>query len=68
MIRKIIRIDKEKCIGCGMCSAAYPEVFELNDAGKAEAVSDTTDSNCGWMGRKSNRPQTKPLTAHGRIL
>ena len=26
-------------------SAACPEVFELNDEGKAEAVADTTDSN-----------------------
>ena len=37
-------VDQDLCIGCGMCSAACPEVFELNDEGKAEAVADTTDS------------------------
>ena len=38
-------VDQDLCIGCGMCNAACPEVFELNDEGKAEAVADTTDSN-----------------------
>ncbi|MFC1612536.1 ferredoxin [Patescibacteria group bacterium] len=27
-----IKIDKEKCIGCGTCPALCPEVFELNDS------------------------------------
>ena len=40
-------VDQDLCIGCGMCNAACPEVFELNDEGKAEAVADTTDSNHG---------------------
>ena len=38
-------VDQDLCIGCGMCNAACPEVFELNDEGKAEAVADTTDGN-----------------------
>ena len=38
-------VDQDLCIGCGMCNVACPEVFELNDEGKAEAVADTTDSN-----------------------
>ncbi|MBR0517653.1 MAG: 4Fe-4S binding protein, partial [Firmicutes bacterium] len=25
MIRKIIRIDEEKCIGCGLCASACHE-------------------------------------------
>ena len=24
-------VDQDLCIGCGMCNAACPEVFELND-------------------------------------
>ena len=30
----MVKIDKEKCIGCGTCSALCDEVFELED-GKA---------------------------------
>ena len=24
-----IRVDPDRCIGCGMCAAAAPEVFEI---------------------------------------
>ena len=27
-----ITLDKEKCIGCGACSATCPESFEMKDA------------------------------------
>ena len=30
-----IKIDKEKCIGCGSCEAMCPDVFELGEDGKA---------------------------------
>ena len=29
-----IKVDKEKCIGCGACVAACPDSFEMKD-GKA---------------------------------
>lgn len=32
----MIKIDKEKCIGCGLCPSICPEVFEMNEEGKAE--------------------------------
>lgn len=38
-------VDQELCIGCGLCAATCPEVFELGDEGKAQAVSDTTNDN-----------------------
>jgi len=38
-------VDQDTCIGCGLCAATCPEVFELNDDGKAQAVADTTDDN-----------------------
>ena len=30
-----IKIDKQKCLGCGICIKLCPEVFELKD-GKSE--------------------------------
>lgn len=38
-------VDEDLCIGCGFCAGVAPEVFEMNDAGKAVAVADTTDDN-----------------------
>ncbi|WP_446898251.1 ferredoxin [Clostridium sp. LBM24168] len=28
-------VDKDLCIGCGMCPSACPEVFTMEDDGKA---------------------------------
>ncbi|AAK81544.1 ferredoxin [Clostridium acetobutylicum] len=30
-------VDKETCIGCGTCPAICPEIFEMEDDGKAVA-------------------------------
>jgi len=32
----MVKINKEKCIGCGACASTCPEVFVMNDDGKAE--------------------------------
>jgi ferredoxin len=32
-------INKEVCIGCGTCESICPEVFKVNDDGKAEVLS-----------------------------
>ena len=32
----MVKVDKEKCIGCGLCSNLCPEVFELAEDGKAK--------------------------------
>ncbi|MGI5825842.1 MAG: ferredoxin [Patescibacteria group bacterium] len=34
----MIKIDKEKCIGCGLCAAISEKSFKINDEGKAEIV------------------------------
>lgn len=31
------KVDQELCIGCGLCASMAPEVFVMNDDGKAEA-------------------------------
>ena len=34
-------VDKDTCIGCGLCPSICPEVFSMNDDdGKAEAIPD----------------------------
>ncbi|HEY8889502.1 MAG TPA: ferredoxin [Clostridium sp.] len=30
-------VDKDTCIGCGLCPAVCPEIFEMDDDGKAVA-------------------------------
>ncbi|MEK6832981.1 MAG: ferredoxin [Nanoarchaeota archaeon] len=32
----MVKVDKEKCIGCGACASTCPQVFEMTDDGKAE--------------------------------
>jgi len=31
-----VKVDKEKCLGCGTCVGICPEVFQLGADGKAE--------------------------------
>jgi ferredoxin len=33
-----IKIDQDKCIGCGRCTEICPDVFRLNEAGKSEVI------------------------------
>jgi ferredoxin len=36
-------VDKELCIGCGLCESICPKVFKMDDNGLAEAVSEDLD-------------------------
>lgn len=31
-------VDKDTCIGCGVCPSICPEVFDMDDDGKAVAI------------------------------
>ena len=35
-----VKIDQEKCIGCGTCISIAPEVFEFNADNKAQVKTD----------------------------
>lgn len=38
-------VDKDTCIGCGLCASTEPDVFQIDDDGKAVATAETTDAN-----------------------
>ena len=33
-----VRVNKDLCVGCGLCTSMAPSVFEFDDDGKAKAV------------------------------
>ena len=39
-----IKVDKDKCIGCGTCTVIADKTFKLDDDYKAEVISTTEDS------------------------
>lgn len=47
-----VKVDADKCIGCGICTSIAPDVFEMNESGKsvvkdsAGASADEAKSAC----------------------
>jgi len=40
----MLRIDKDKCAGCGLCAGTCPESFQMDLDGRAEAIKDEADA------------------------
>jgi ferredoxin len=38
------KIDKDACIGCGLCVGTHPEIFAFADDGKAEIIGEGDDA------------------------
>ncbi len=38
-------VDKDTCIGCGLCPGVCPEIFQMEEDGKAVASSDEVSEN-----------------------
>ncbi len=38
------KVNKDICIGCGLCTSICPQVFVLDDDGKAKALPNKNDS------------------------
>ncbi|GAA0728546.1 ferredoxin [Clostridium malenominatum] len=51
-------VDKDTCIGCGLCPGIAPDVFEMEDDGKAVAIVDEvpTDSEDAAKEAESSCP------------
>ena len=41
------RVNKEKCIGCGLCAADCPEGTEIEKDGKAKVIDSEKIEKCG---------------------
>ncbi|MBL7142161.1 MAG: ferredoxin [Candidatus Pacebacteria bacterium] len=41
------KVNKEKCIGCGLCVTQCPGGTEMNDEGKAEVIDNQKLAECG---------------------
>lgn len=40
-------VNKDKCIGCGICEANCPEGVKLNEEAKAEIINQEKVKECG---------------------
>lgn len=38
-----VKVDKDKCIGCGLCASLAPKSFRLADDGKSEVIEPVGD-------------------------
>ncbi|MDD3370072.1 MAG: ferredoxin [Lachnospiraceae bacterium] len=36
-------VDQDLCIGCGMCAGMIPDLFEMQDTGKAAGIAEVTE-------------------------
>jgi ferredoxin len=44
--KNMIKVDQEKCKGCGVCEAMCPNIFKLDENGKSQVISQEIEG-CG---------------------
>lgn len=42
---KLLKVDKEVCIGCGLCVTLAPKTFRLDKDSKAEVINSAGDDD-----------------------
>ncbi|RJS74983.1 ferredoxin [Candidatus Bathyarchaeota archaeon] len=45
-VRLKVKVDRDACIGCGLCASLCPDVFELDDEGKSVVVNPEGCDGC----------------------
>ena len=58
-----VKVDKDACIGCGLCEANSPKVFRMNGEGVAEEISEKVPA-----GMESEVEATRDECPVGAIL
>ncbi|WP_353892269.1 ferredoxin [Proteinivorax hydrogeniformans] len=38
-----VKVDKDQCIGCGICEGVCPQVFKMNNENIAEVIVDSVN-------------------------
>ena len=59
-----VRVDDTRCIGCGMCAAAVPGVFQIR--GRVSTVQ-SQPRTAAEEGRKQTAPMTSTMKASARL-
>jgi ferredoxin len=49
----MVKVDTEKCIGCGLCASICPNVFEMGSDGKSHVKKDYKKVGCEEEAKKS---------------
>lgn len=55
------KVDRETCIGCGMCASTCPDVFSMDDEDKAVAINADIPENS--LDTAKEAEQDCPVTA-----
>ena len=51
-----LKINQEKCIGCGLCESTCPGAFEIKDDGKAHVKDAESCKDCDCKSAADNCP------------
>ncbi len=46
-------IDRDGCIGCGLCSETCPEIFRMDDEGLAEVYTDPVPADAVYSAQNA---------------